>query len=177
MPGCADDIGKLVPHLRRFARALVRGHGAQAADDLVQETVVLAMRTECPKRGAALISWCFGSLIRFNRLRQRQGTSSLSATEPGGSGTPLPFLPKEILRLDALSLDHREVLLLTVLAGMSYAQVAETLRIDVDSVFTRLTQARDLLAKTGGADMGGRRGTAGERGRSASAVPHLRLIK
>ena len=173
MPGCPDDIGKLVPHLRRFARALVRGHGAQAADDLVQETVVLAMRTDSPKRGPALISWCFGSLIRFNRLRQRQGSSVM---DPGGSDAPLAFLPKDILRLDALSLDHREVLLLTVLAGMSYAQVAEILRTDVDSVFTRLTQARDLLAKAGGADMGGWRGPAGERGRSSTA-PHLRLVK
>ena len=51
MPGCADDIGKLVPHLRRFARALVRGHGAQAADDLVQETVVAAMKTDGQKHG------------------------------------------------------------------------------------------------------------------------------
>ena len=174
MPGFADDIGKLVPHLRRFARALVRGHGTQAADDLVQETVVLAMRTDSPKRGPALISWCFGSLIRFNRLRQRQGSS---VAEPGGSDTTLAFLPKDILRLDALSLDHREVLLLTVLAGMSYAQVAEIMRTDVDSVFTRLTQARDLLAKAGGADMGGWRGPAGERGRSSSTAPHLRLVK
>ena len=177
MPGCADDVGKLVPHLRRFARALVRGHGAQAADDLVQETVVLAMRKDSPKRGPALVSWCFGSLIRFNRLRQRQVASSLPATDPAGSATPLPFLPKEILRLDALPLDHREVLLLTVLAGMSYAQVAEILKTDLDSVFTRLTQARDLLAKAGGADMGGWRGPAGERNRSAGAVPHLRLVK
>ena len=51
MPGFADDIGKLTPHLRRFARALVRGHAAAAADDLVQETVVLAGRTALPKRG------------------------------------------------------------------------------------------------------------------------------
>ncbi len=177
MPGCADDIGKLVPHLRRFARALVRGHDSQAADDLVQEAIVLAMRTDSPKRGPALVSWCFGSLIRFNRLRQRQGAAGVPSAEPGGSGAPLPFLPKEILRLDALSLDHREVLLLTVLAGMSYPQVAEILRTDVDSVFTRLTQARDLLAKAGGADMGGWRGPAGERNRSFSAAPHLRLVK
>ena len=87
----------------------VRGHDSQAADDLVQEAIVLAMRTDSPKRGPALVSWCFGSLIRFNRLRQRQGAAGVPSAEPGGSGAPLPFLPKEILRLDALSLDHREV--------------------------------------------------------------------
>ena len=177
MPGCADEIGKLVPHLRRFARALVRGHGAQAADDLVQETVVAAMRADSPKRGPALISWSFAALIRSNRLKQRQSSSAVPGMGSAGSSAPLAFLPKEILRLDALSLDHREVLLLTVLAGMSYAQAAEILRIDVETVFSRLTQARDLLAKTGGADMGGRRGPPGERARAASATPHLRLVK
>ena len=51
MPSFGDDIGRLIPHLRRLARALVRGHSPQAADDLVQETVVLAMRAERVVRG------------------------------------------------------------------------------------------------------------------------------
>ncbi len=174
MPGFADDIGKLTPHLRRFARALVRGHGAQAADDLVQETVVLASRADLPKRGPTLMSWCFAALVRLNRVHQRP--HGAAATEPPAD-TPLPFLPKEVLRLDALSLDHREVLLLTVLAGMTYPQVADILNIDVDLVFARLTQARDLLAKANGADFGGRRGAINDRGRQAGGTPHLRLVK
>jgi RNA polymerase sigma-70 factor (ECF subfamily) len=174
MPGFADDLGKLTPHLRRLARALVRGHGAQAADDLVQETVVLASRADLPKRGPTLASWCFAALIRLNRIRQRPEDI---ACPPQSAGGPLPFLPKEVLRLDALSLDLREVLLLTVLSGLAYQQVADILNVDVDLVFARLTQARDLLAKSGGADFGVRHGDISDRGRHGSETPHLRLVK
>ena len=148
MPGFADDIGKLTPHLRRFARALVPGHGAQAADDLVQETIVLATRSGLPKRGPVLTLWCFGSLVRLNRLRARTcKTAPVSAD-------PLPFLPKDVVRLDALSIEHREVLLLTVLAGLSYAQVAEVVGIEPALVIDRLTEARDALARQAGGGAG-----------------------
>lgn len=168
MPGFADDIGKLTPHLRRFARALVRGNAAQAADDLVQEAVVLASRSDAPKRGAALTIWCFAALVRLNRIHTRIPTAQ-------ASDAPLPFLPKDILRLDALPLDLREALLLTVLAGLSYPQAASVLEIDVDLVMARLTQARDLLSKAAAGH--GRDGRPAERGRQAGATTHLRLVK
>ena len=172
MPGFADDLGKLTPHLRRFARALVRGNAAQAADDLVQETMVLASRADLPKRGPTLTVWCFATLLRLNRLRNRV---PVSATGP--SGAPLPFLPKDVLRLDALPLDLREVLLLTALAGLGYLQVAEILDIDVDLVLTRLTQARDLLYRAGDAGSANRRRASAERARHAGPASHLRLVK
>ena len=171
MPGFADDIGKLTPHLRRLARALVPGHGAQAADDLVQETIVLAGRSDLPKRGPVLAIWCFASLVRLNRLRARTSRPTVAAAEP------LPFLPKDVIRLDGLSLDHREVLLLTVLAGFSYAQVADILGIDLALVIDRLTEARDALARIDGDDLGrgGRDRVDGRR--SAAGPTHLRLVK
>ena len=171
MPGFADDIGKLTPHLRRFARALVVGHGAQAADDLVQETIVLAGRSELPKRGPILANWCFGSLVRLNRSRARSPRTALSGAEP------LPFLPKDVVKLDAMSLDHREVLLLTVLAGLSYAQIAEVLGINLALVIDRLTEARDALARADG-DGAGRSGRErGDPRRQPAGLTHLRLVK
>lgn len=170
MPGFADDLGTLTPHLRRFARALVRGHSACAADDLVQETVVLASRSDLPKRGPALAVWCFRALVRLNRSRNR---APLSAAGIDGGGAPLPFLPKDILRLDAMPLESREVLLLTALSGLPYGQVAEVLEVDVAQVFARLTRARDLSSRPGRpADGGGR---PGERANGGGA--HLRLVK
>lgn len=174
MPGFADDIGKLTPHLRRFARALVRGHAAPAADDLVQETVVLASRADLPKRGPTLAVWCFAALVRLNRLRNR---APLAAAQSDPAGALLPFLPKDILRLDALPLELREVLLLTTLAGLAYGQVADVLDIDPVLVFSRLTQARDLLAKAELGSAGGRAGATGERARQGGGTPHLRLVK
>ena len=172
MPGFADDIGKLTPHLRRFARALVRGHAAGAADDLVQETVVLASRADLPKRGPTLAVWCFAALIRLNRLRNR---APLAASEADVDTAPLPFLPKDIVRLDALPLDLREALLLTTVAGLAYAQVADVLQVDLALVFSRLTQARDLLIKAD-PGVGGRVARAGERARIGGSS-HLRLVK
>lgn len=172
MPGFADDIGKLTPHLRRFARALVRGHAAAAADDLVQETIVLASRANLPKRGPTLAVWCFAAIVRLNRLRNR---APLVGAEGDAAAAPLPFLPKDILRLDALSLDLREVLLLTTVAGLAYAQVAEVLQVDAALVFARLTQARDLLTK---ADHGVAGRSAREHDRARlGATSHLRLVK
>ncbi len=173
MPGFADDLGKLTPHLRRFARALVRGHSACAADDLVQETIVLASRSDLPKRGPALAAWCFAALVRLNRLRNRAPVAPAGVE---GGGAPLPFLPKDMLRLDALPLEFREVLLLTGLAGLAYGQVADVLDIDVSIVFSRLTRARDLLAKSDHA-AGGRDARVGERIRGSGGSPHLRLVK
>ncbi len=172
MPGFTDDIGKLTPHLRRFARTLVRGHAAGGADDLVQETIILASRSDLPKQGASLAVWCFAALIRLNRLRNR---APLAATDGEGAGEPLPFLPKDIVRLDALPLDFREVLLLTTVAGLPYAQVAQILDVDVAQVFARLTQARDLLARADSGE-GARASRASDRARLAGGT-HLRLVK
>ncbi len=173
MPGFADDLGKLTPHLRRFARALVRGHSACAADDLVQETIVLASRSDLPKRGPTLAVWCFATLVRLNRLRNR---AAIAPAGVEGGGAPLPFLPKDILRLDALPLEFREVLLLTGLVGLAYGQVADVLDIDASIVFSRLTRARDLLMKSDQA-VGGRDARVGERIRGAGGPAHLRLVK
>ena len=170
MPGFADDLGQLTPHLRRFARALVRGHAPCAADDLVQETIVLASRSA--PRGPALAIWCFASIVRLNRLRNR---APLAAAGVAGGGAPLPFLPKDIIRLDALPLEFREVLLLTALAGLAYGQVAAVLDVDLSVVFSRLTRARDLLTQSDHAS-GGRQTRMGERlGHGGGS--HLRLVK
>lgn len=170
MPGFTDDIGKLTPHLRRFARTLVRGHAAGGADDLVQETIILASRADLPKQGLPLAVWCFAALIRLNRLRNRAPV----AVADSDAGEPLPFLPKDIIRLDTLPLDCREVLLLTTVAALPYAQIAQILDIDLAQVFSRLTQARDLLAR---ADIGtGRGGRTGDHARHGE-VTHLRLVK
>ncbi len=182
MPGFADDITRLIPHMRRFARALVRGHSVHVADDLVQETVVLAMRAERLARGPDLTNWCFSTLMRVHRLRECTATAQgeAQATEvaaQGGSNGRAPaavsFLPKDIARLDHLSVDEREVLLLATLVGMSYGQIAITLHVTLDTVMIRLDQARHHLARTVRAALAAGQG-AGRQGRPAN---HLRLVK
>ncbi len=184
MPGFADDVTRLIPHMRRFARALVRGHSVQFADDLVQETVVLAMRAERLARGPDLTNWCFSTLMRVHRLRECAATLpgethvAEVAAQAGGHGraaAAVSFLPKDIARLDHLSIDEREVLLLATLVGMSYVQIAMTLHVTLDTVMIRLDQARHHLARSArsGAAVATGQGSA-RQGRPAN---HLRLVK
>ncbi|HEX4767476.1 MAG TPA: RNA polymerase sigma factor [Lichenihabitans sp.] len=184
MPGFADDITRLIPHMRRFARALVRGHSVQFADDLVQETVVLAMRAERLARGPELTNWCFSTLMRVHRLRDcatalhGEAQASEVAAQGGFNGrvpAAVSFLPKDIARLDHLSIDEREVLLLATLVGMSYSQIAVTLHVTLDAVMIRLDQARHHLARStrSGAARAGSQGST-KQGRPAN---HLRLVK
>ena len=184
MPSFGDDIGRLIPHLRRFARALVRGHSAQTADDLVQETVVLAMRAERIARGSNLTAWCFAALIRVHRLREatlvsarEPGTVGLAASGGrGASAAPVPLLPRDIANLDMLPLDEREVLLLAALVGMSYPQIADTLHLSVSVVLTRLDHARNLLARTGHS-MQPNQGHHSYPAGTIRPARHLRLVK
>ena len=184
MPVFADDIARLIPSMRRFARALVSGHSVQSADDLVQETVVLAMRAERLASGSNLAAWCFSTLMRVHRLREASMMSAVGAVSasPGPAAnrgaSAVPFLPKPIARLDVLSLDCREVLLLAVLVGMTYAEIAETLHITPDTVIHRLELARGLMAK---ADRAGAPPQLQKRVGGPDRPPrqphHLRLVK
>ena len=176
MPVFADDIARLVPQLRRFARALVCRHSVQFADDLVQETVVLAMRAERIAGGGHLTAWCYATLMRVHRLRsQAVRDTGVEGRRPRPDAS-IPFLPRPIVRLDLLSIDCREALLLTVLAGMTYSQAAEVLHVTTDVVLHRLDLARACLSKTDRPDVPGLSPATAD-GRPARQSHHLRLVK
>ncbi len=177
-----DDVGRIIPQLRRFARALAPEQSVQVADDLVQETVVLAMRSD-RRPPAAILMWCLATLIRVHRLRHgkvprdgriRGGSSVCAST----GALARPFVPDQgaslMAGLDTLSLEGRETLLLVSVAGLSYAQAAEVLGTTPDIVIARLTEARDRLLATRveGPFDGAERSAASPR-----ATGHLRLVK
>lgn len=182
MPSFAEDIGRLIPHLRRFGRALVRGHSPLVADDLVQETVVLAMRAERVLKGSNLTSWCFSTLMRVHRLRESaimsaHDSGALGRAAHGGrgsTGSSAYFLPTDIARLDVLPLEEREVLLLAALVGMKYQQIADSLHTPVAVVMARLDLARNRLAR---AERPARHDQGGISAGKVRAARHLRLVK
>lgn len=180
MPSFAEDINRQVPVLRALARAVLKTHCVQAADDLVQETLVLALRAEKVLRGSDVKVWCCSTLLRLHRARDLGGP----ATSRGG-GFPdrrptlntTPTLPKDVARLDRMSLDEREVLLLAVIAGMTYAQVAATLHLSCAAVVERLTQAREGFDRPVlPAPPARPTGTEGPS-RTFRRADHLRLVK
>jgi RNA polymerase sigma-70 factor, ECF subfamily len=148
MTAVRRGIEPLIPALRRFARALSRD--AETADDLVQDTLVRALRAEHLFHGGDLRTWTFTILLNLDRNRRR----SLSrrpvlaaiedvdpAAEPGSDGTG-----RDIERgLALLPSEQREVLLLVALEGMSYREAADVQGVPIGTVMSRLSRARNTL--------------------------------
>ena len=63
------DVEAAIPALRRYARALTRE--PEAADDLVQDTLVRALRSEHLFHGGDVRSWMYTILTNLNRNRLR----------------------------------------------------------------------------------------------------------
>ena len=145
MSGFRDEIQATIPALRRYARALTRE--PEAADDLVQDTLVRALRSEHLFHGGDIRSWLFTILTNLNRNRLRslarrpallpiEETDAPDASGPEGGG-------RDIERaLATLVEDQRAVLLLVVLEGLSYREVAEVQGVPIGTVMSRLARAR-----------------------------------
>jgi DNA-directed RNA polymerase specialized sigma24 family protein len=69
MSAVRRGLEPLIPALRRFARALARD--AEIADDLVQDTLVRALRAEHLFHGGDLRTWLFTILLNLDRNRRR----------------------------------------------------------------------------------------------------------
>lgn len=141
----AQKVEATIPALRRYARALTRD--ADIADDLVQDTLVRALRSEHLFQGEEVRSWLYTILTNLNRnrlrsLARRPALSSiedndapdLAGPEAGG---------RDIERaLATLAEDQRQALLLVVLEGLSYREVAEVQGVPIGTVMSRLARAR-----------------------------------
>lgn len=140
-----DEIQAVIPALRRYARALTRD--AETADDLVQDTLVRALRSEHLFHGGELRSWLYTILTNLNRNRLRslarrpvltsiEDDDASDATIPEGGR-------RDIERaLALLGEEQRTVLLLVVLEGLSYREVAEVQGVPIGTVMSRLARAR-----------------------------------
>ena len=64
-----QDVEAAIPALRRYARALTRD--TETADDLVQDALVRALRSEHLFHGGDVRSWLYTILTNLNRNRLR----------------------------------------------------------------------------------------------------------
>jgi len=69
LPTFRQNVEATIPALRRYARALTRD--ADIADDLVQDTLVRALRSEHLFHGGDVRSWLYTILTNLNRNRLR----------------------------------------------------------------------------------------------------------
>src|SRR6202162_2085408 len=120
LSGFAKDLEAKIPSLRRYARALTRD--AEIADDLVQDTLVRALRSEHLFHGGEVRSWLYTILTNLNRnrlrsLARRPSLSSLEDNDAPDMAGPEAG-GRDIGRaLATLVDDQRSVLLLVVLEG------------------------------------------------------------
>jgi RNA polymerase sigma-70 factor (ECF subfamily) len=143
--GFRQDVEASVPVLRRYARALTRD--AELADDLVQDTLVRALRSEHLFHGGDLRSWLYTILTNLNRNRLRSLSRRPILTSIEDNDAPDLAGPEAGARdieraLASLVEDQRAALLLVVLEGLSYRDVAEVQGVPIGTVMSRLARAR-----------------------------------
>lgn len=146
-----------------FAMALTLTQNRADADDLLQETFVAAFRGMGTFSGkAALRTWLITILIRKHaRLRQssrhHRATLRLSDSDgPKGTGGDAYSLSAKgtsssesverrlhvLEAIRSLSAQHREVLTLREIQGLSYKEISTVLSVPQSTIETRLFRAR-----------------------------------
>jgi RNA polymerase sigma-70 factor (ECF subfamily) len=141
-----QEVEATIPALRRFARALTRD--TETADDLVQDTLVRALRSEHLFHGGELRTWMYTILANLNRnrLRSLARRPVMVPVDDGDAAVDAAEGARDIERALATLVDEqRDALLLVVLEGLSYREVAEIQGVPIGTVMSRLARARQQL--------------------------------
>jgi RNA polymerase sigma-70 factor (ECF subfamily) len=143
-----------LPRLRRYATALVGD--VATADDLVQDCLERAWKNRDTLRDESTVyAWLRTILHNANidriRLRRRrpdeaESLDTVSETIAAGMTDDGPSLSMDVVRaMNQLSIEHRQILLLIGLEGVSYREVADELGLPIGTVMSRLARARERL--------------------------------
>lgn len=142
-----------LPRLRRYAIALIGE--VSLADDLLQDCVERAMqKRKMLKEEQRFYGWLRSILhnLYMDELRRRQRSgivadlddmaNSLTHSIPAADrNSTMDF----VRAIGQLSVEHRQVLLLVGLDGLSYRETAAELNVPIGTVMSRLARARDQL--------------------------------
>lgn len=149
----ATRIEPLVPGLRRYAYGLVRD--AVAADDLVQDCLERAVGGWHSRRSDGdLRAWLFAilrnlHLSELRRKRRRGPHVEFDESFHRGAvegGQDAGAMLRDVMRgLDALSEEHRTLLLLVGVEDLSYEEAARVVGLPIGTVMSRLCRARERL--------------------------------
>src|SRR4051812_31683971 len=143
-----------LPNLRAFAVSLT--HNLDAADDLVQDTILRAWKNlDRFEVGTNLNAWLF--TIPRNAFLSRYRKTRREVEDPDGSfAARLRVAPEQPTKCDVqdilkaltkLPVEHREVLLLTVAEGLSYEEAARVCGVPAGTIKSRTFRARAGLAR------------------------------
>jgi RNA polymerase sigma-70 factor (ECF subfamily) len=142
-----------IPHLRRYARALLRDR--DAAEDLLQDVLARAWsRLHLWRPGTSLRTWLFAIMhnLHANQVRDRARRPAPAAVDDDhpafatraeqGDGLELAALEAALARLPE---EQRAVVLLVGLEELSYGDAAAALGVPVGTVMSRLHRGREKL--------------------------------
>ncbi|MCL7999825.1 sigma-70 family RNA polymerase sigma factor [Brucella sp. 21LCYQ03] len=148
----ADDIIELLPALRAFSRTFYQSQSDR--DDLVQETVVKALTAiDSFTPGTQLKSWLF-TIMRNSFCTQikkatREAPGRTECIADNRSIQPSQEWTLRTRELEAaiykLPVDHRKVLLLIAIEGVSYDDAAHICDCNLGTIKSRLHRARASL--------------------------------
>lgn len=145
-----------IPHLRRSALGLTRD--PHYADDLVQDCLVRAVANiDRWRAGTNMRAWLLTILrnVFRNDLRRARRDPVQGGADEDELCVPVPAAQEARVALNevhdaflVLTEDHREVLLLVGIEGLSYEEAASVLEIPVETMRSRLARARKALRRT-----------------------------
>jgi RNA polymerase sigma-70 factor (ECF subfamily) len=170
-PGFAEEALPWLDAVYRFALRLTAGNRVEA-DDVVQETFLRAYRHwHTFRRGTSARAWLF-TIARNVFLRGRERQARLPETlesELGFDAGALnaddvlrdvtasdperrffaSFIDEEVTRaVEQLPADFREVVVLSDIEGLNYAEIAEVVGAPLGTVKSRLYRGRRMLQRT-----------------------------
>ena len=166
--GSESAFKELVNRHGRYLYGIANSLSGNAADaeDLVQETMIGALNSKF--RGESTVrTWLVGILVRqagmLRRKKTRQARSmsffGTARSDPSESGNAMdqhadsrsrggPDAKMDLaVMLDRLSPEHREVIVLRELEGLTYEQIAAAINVPRGTVESRLHRAREELRK------------------------------
>ena len=145
------EIVEHIPHLRRYALALLRDR--DAADDLVQDCLERALsRWRLFRGGGSPRAWLFTIMhnLHVNAVKRR----AVGAAAVDGTGNGVNVAPTQDQRLEVLSVaralerlppEQREIVLMIGLKQLSYAEAAAAVGVPIGTVMSRLHRGRERL--------------------------------
>jgi RNA polymerase sigma-70 factor (ECF subfamily) len=144
---------RAIPALRAFAVSLTGS--TDAADDLVQETLVRAMaHIGTFERGTNMDAWLFTILrnLVYSQSRKKRRDAAYRSMCRQQSWKTHPEQPGKIelmqmrQALMQLPAEQREAVILIGASGLSYEEAAAVIRCAVGTVKSRVSRARERLA-------------------------------
>ncbi len=157
---CFEDVyAEFHPRIRRYLDRLL---GASEADDATQEVFVKVSHALARFRGESSVStWIYrvATNVAYDRMRSPsfRHTGEVSIDSERAAKDPSPDIERQLVRremndcvdrfIDRLPANYRSVVILSEQEDLTNQEIAQALRLTVDTVKIRLHRARTRLKK------------------------------